>query len=125
MIDDMSVQSVAAAYTKLVKQMRDQCIEPVAWVVSVQEHVSMNTFGEYVPGGFIAPLADRLIDDYTAYDRGDLCSELDRALGDLIERVLHRYMTREEAQVERRNSIGDFADTIIQRDKAHGKGGSA
>ncbi len=65
-------------------------------------------------------MTQQAIDDYTAYDRGDLCSELDRALGDLIERVIHRYMPQELAGDVRRQICGDLADIVIDYDKSHG-----
>lgn len=64
------------------------------------------------------------IDDYTAYDRGDLCSELDRVLGDLIERTMHRYMPRKIAQSVRRNKISELADSVIGYDQTHGESNS-
>lgn len=65
-------------------------------------------------------LADGLPDteDYTAYDRGALCEELDRALGEQIERLMHRYMPKSAAKEERRNAAKHLADRIIVRDKS-------
>ena len=94
-----SVAEVAAAYTKLVKQMRDQGIEPVAWTVQ-----GVNT--------------ETVLEDYTAYDRGDLCSELDRALGDLIERTMHRYMPKKMAHNVRRTTVSGLADKVIEYDQS-------
>lgn len=66
-------------------------------------------------------MIETALEDYTAYDRGDLCSELDRALGDLIERTMHRHMPRKIAQAIRRNLIGELADKVIEYDQSHGK----
>ncbi len=57
-------------------------------------------------------------EDYTAFDRGDLCSELDRVLGDLIERTMHRYMPRKTAGQVRRNIVQELADKVIDYDKS-------
>ena len=57
-------------------------------------------------------------DDYTTYDRGDLCSEIDRALGDLLERTMHRYFPRKDAHQVRRHTISDLADKVIDYDKS-------
>ncbi len=69
-------------------------------------------------------MIEATLDDYTVYDRGDLCSELDRALGDLIERTMHRYMPRKIAQSVRRNKINELDDSIIGYDQTHGKSNS-
>lgn len=63
-------------------------------------------------------MIETAVEDYTAYDRGDLCSELDRVLGDLIERTMHRYMPRELARATRRNKINELADGVIDYDKS-------
>lgn len=62
-------------------------------------------------------MTEQAIEDYTAYDKGDLCHELDRALGDLIERAMHRYMPKKIAHAVRRATINDLADTVIDYDK--------
>ena len=54
--------------------------------------------------------------DHTAYDRGDLCVELDQALGDLIERIAHRYIPKQSAHNLRRKTITDIADSVIAHD---------
>ena len=59
-------------------------------------------------------------DDYTAYDRGDLCSEIDRALGDMLERVINRYMPGDLARDVRHQICGDLADIVIDYDKSNG-----
>lgn len=69
-------------------------------------------------------MIETALEDYTAYDRGDLCSELDRALGDLIERTMHRYMPRKIAQSIRRNKISELADSVIGYDQSHDKSNS-
>jgi hypothetical protein len=61
-----------------------------------------------------------VIEDYTAFDRGDLCADIDRALGDLIERTMHRYMPHDLAQGVRRQLCGDLADIVIDYDKSQG-----
>lgn len=101
-INHKSVAEVAAAYTSLVRQMRDQGIEPIGYTIKTET----------------AP------EDYTTYDRGDLCSELDSVLGDLIERTMHRYMPRKIAGAIRRNLIGELADKVIEYDQTHGKSSS-
>lgn len=63
-------------------------------------------------------MIETAIEEYTAYDRGDLCAELDRALGDLIERTIHRYMPREHARDVRRQMCEDLADIVIDYDKS-------
>lgn len=61
------------------------------------------------------------IDDYTAYDRGDLSADIDCALGDLLERVVNRYMPGELARDVRRQICGDLADIVIDYDKSQSK----
>ena len=63
-------------------------------------------------------MTQQATDDYTAYDRGDLCLEIDRALGDLLERVINRYMPRELAADVRQQICGDLADIVIDYDKS-------
>ena len=63
-------------------------------------------------------MTEQAIEDYTAYDRGDLCSEIDRALGDLLERTMHRYMPRQIAKEVRRTAIDKLADKVIRYDKS-------
>jgi hypothetical protein len=63
-------------------------------------------------------MIETAIEDYTAFDRGDLCADIDRAMGDLIERTMHRYMPRDLAQGVRRQLCGDLADIVIDYDKS-------
>jgi hypothetical protein len=56
--------------------------------------------------------------DYTTYDRGALCEEIDGVLGDQIERLMHRYMPKSAAKEERHEATKHFADRIIARDKS-------
>ena len=60
-----------------------------------------------------------LVEEYTAYDRGDLCADIDRVLGDVIKRALHRYMPRDEAERLRQEYVGHFADEVIAYDKGN------
>lgn len=113
------IEELARLYRKLHQQMVAIGIQPDGHSIG---GTMIETHGECVPlGTRVLEQTEITVEDYTAYDRGDLCSELDRALGDLIERTMHRYMPREEAKAERHNSINNFADKVIARDKAHGK----
>lgn len=63
-------------------------------------------------------MTEQAIENYTTYDRGALCEELDAVLGDQIERTMHRYMPKSAAKEERRDAAKHFADRIIAYDKS-------
>jgi hypothetical protein len=65
-------------------------------------------------------MIETAIEDYTAFDRGDLCADIDRALGDLIERTMHRYMPKKIAHNVRRAFVSELADKVIEYDKSQG-----
>lgn len=60
--------------------------------------------------------------EISTYDLGDLRSELDDRIGDLIEKTAHRYVPRDVAKHVRRNIVSDIADKIVQWDNDHGTG---
>lgn len=64
-------------------------------------------------------MIETALEEYTTYDRGDLCADLDRALGDLVKRTLHRYMPRDRAERLRQEYIDHLADEVIAYDKGN------
>ena len=55
--------------------------------------------------------------EQSAYDMGDLLSEIDEAMGPIIERIAHRYLPKPMAQDIRKKFVRQVADTVVQ----HGK----
>jgi|SRR6266705_574215 len=51
------------------------------------------------------------------FDRGDLLADIDRCVGDAIERVIHRYLPREAAKGMRRGIIDQLGDAIVRFDE--------
>lgn len=65
--------------------------------------------------------AANLAEPQSAYDVGDLLSEIDEAMGPIIERTAHRYLPKPMAQDIRKKFVRQVADTAIQYDKLQNK----
>lgn len=56
-------------------------------------------------------------DPIVGYDKGDLLSDLDRQMGDAIERAVNRYLPRDIAQQVRREMVKEIGEKVITFDR--------
>ena len=63
------------------------------------------------------PKRTKPAEDLIGYDRGDLLTDLDRQIGDVIERAVNRYHDRELARQLRKTTVEDLGDKIITFDR--------
>lgn len=61
--------------------------------------------------------AQTTTDPIVGFDKGDLLSDIDRQIGDVIERTVNRYLDREMARQIRKVAVEDIGEKIITFDR--------
>jgi len=56
-------------------------------------------------------------DPIVGFDRGDLFTDLDRQIGEPIERAVNRYLDRELARQIRRTIVEEIGEKVISFDR--------